>query len=268
MFKSVKEISDSIISDWSNDNTKKSYPFMDDMSNLIDEFRVVAEKITKDKSTNTKKIIFYTLNNIHRMIVEVKNGVIVGQRISLNSLNRSIIENFIILGFILKYGEDSAKVYIANSEVAYQKFIKKVNNNLSNEDIRKIDEVITETKNAHKGIKFGNNYKWTNSFLGKTNKHNTGLNEIAKDLNLSNAYERLSLFHQQTHNSSGLAHFMNIQEHDIHLIYISKIINGVVYMSKILDIVCDESLMEKYNNIHNEVISKYDKLVINTKEGV
>jgi len=262
MIKSIKMISDSIISTWSEEYTKKSYPFMEDISDLIDEFKVVATKVTEDRSTKVKTIIFYTLNNVHRLLVEIRNGVIIGQRISLNSLNRSIVENYIILNFIQKYGEDAADLYIANSEIAFQKLVKKVNNGLSKEEIGKIDEIIIKTKQAHKKVKFNNGYMWANSFLETDRNHKPSIFDIANNLGINDDYDRLSLFHQQSHSSSGLAHLMNITEHDNLLIYTSKIINSVVYMSKTLDCVCDEPILNKYNDIHNKVITKYDELVI------
>lgn len=265
MFKSVTKIINELTTEWSKKHINYSFPFMDDLIDFNIEFEKVAIEVTENQSTKVELITFYTLNNVSRLMFELQLGIIVGQRISFNQYNRSIIENFIILTFILEYGEEAAKVYIANDEIAFQKFVKKVNPDLSDSELQKVNSVIQETRDNYPNISFDNSYKWTNSFIGRRRNQSTSLFEISNKLFLEKEYKRLSLFHQQVHSSSGLAHYMNIKEYDNHIIYVTKILSAVEYSSKVLKLVASDSQLKNFEGIEDRFIAKYEKMQKNFK---
>ena len=261
MFKAVKNLCDRVLTDWNDESIVKIYPFIDDFYNLLEKFEEISKNTYEYSDSKLYSVISNTLNNVHRILTEVLNSVIIGQRISLSSLNRSLIENYIVFSFLVKHGEKAAELFIADSEIVFQKNVKIYNDNLKREDIAKVDAIILETKNEYLDVKFGDGYKWGNSFIERKMDDRTGLEDISKDTDLHKHYQRLKTFHTQTHNSSALSHYLNITQYDSVLIYLSRIMNAIFYGSVILKLVVKEESYDEYYKIYMELAYKYDKVI-------
>lgn len=264
MFKSVEDIISSISSNWNKDNIDKDYSFMDDLNDFRWEFSKVSEEVTKYHKTKVELITLYTLQNVYNILEELITGIVVGQRISINQFNRSIIENFITLSFILKYGEQAAEVSIANGEIAFQLFVKKVNPKMTKLELSNVNKIIKDTREKYDKYNFDITYKWTNAFLGRKIDKKTSLFDLAKNLSLLTDYKRLGLFHQQVHSSSALSHYMNQEEYYNHKVYISKILSAIEYCSKTLKLVAKESQLKSFEKIEDNLILKFEKLLKKT----
>lgn len=163
--------------------------------------------------TNILSVVKYnTIVGVHALLSETLFSILSELRIVLNTLNRSTIENYIVLSFIIKHGEKCADLFNANSEFVYHKTMLEHKGDLSEREFSKHAVAITSLENKFPNAKFSKGYKWANQFLSKKKKYNTGLKDIASNVEIESDYKMLSNFHHQTHSSSAFAQHMNSAE--------------------------------------------------------
>lgn len=245
---------DNIKSAWTEELIKNSYPFIENIFLLQDEFKKICVSATKDKSKYYNTVVEKTLVTVHELMVESLIAGIVGQRIALHTLNRSIIENYIVLSFVLKYGDAAARIFVAHGEVTFQKYKMKSKTDLTDEEKAILEGIIQETRNLYPEIKLGNGYKWANGFLlGHERNSNCSLKDLALDLDLEDDYSDLSLLHERTHSSSAMAHLFNINHRDSYVLNLHLLVMPVKYAATIVKV------LKYYSNFKHSAFFALEK---------
>jgi len=128
---------------------------------------------------------------------------------------------------------------------------------LSEREFSKHAVAITSLENKFPNAKFSKGYKWANQFLSKKKKYNTGLKDIASNVEIESDYKMLSNFHHQTHSSSAFAQHMNSAEFNDYDIYIMKAVMPFNYAYKVCKLAFNESELSDIESSHTAIMKKY-----------
>ncbi len=114
------------------------------------------------------------------------------------SLNRSMIENLIILSFIVKHGEPAAEIFVANGAVEFEKMRKKILeanpdfDSKTQTDRININRTVSKIRDKYSTLKLGKEFMWANSFLNKGRNDRSRLGDIALDVGMTEEYYNLT----------------------------------------------------------------------------
>ena len=262
MSERIKVFLDDLNAIWSSDTTD-FYPYMEDIFVYLEDFSEICVKVISRSKNNLCKVIDGTAKNIHRLAVEILHASIIGQRISMYPLNRSMHENLIVLSFIIKHGEKAAVIFIENSNVEFYKLGKKRDTTLRGLELEKVENAIKRIRNRNSQHKLGSGFEWANLFLGNLRNDRCELKDLAEDSNQQDVYSELSLLHQQTHSASFLAHYFNIDTFNSYNFYSSLIIMMVESLKRCVEILpeLEDSERKTFYLLHNKIKKQHKNVL-------
>jgi|GEM_PF-3581396 len=255
---------DKIRANW-NDDVRKMYPFVSDLFDYHNEFKVLCENVISNQKGKMKDVIANTTINMSSLAEEVLGSLVMGLRISMYSLNRSIAENLIVLSFIIKHGEPAAKIFVANGAVEFEKMRMKILatnpdfDTTTQTDRINIERTVRKIRDTYKTHRLGKEFMWANPFLNKGRNDRCRLEDLAIDVDMTEEYYNLSLLHQQTHSSSALSHYINIDTYDSYSFFASLVMMMVGWLNRCIEELpgLDKKSIKNFETKHDKIYSDY-----------
>jgi len=260
MLKTPKKFIRKLENDWSMSSTEANYTFIDDMDEMVRAIFKAIDKLSINYTQSLSVVKHNTIVGVHALLLETLFSILSELRIVLNPLNRSILENYILLSFIIKYGGECAELFITNSEYVYYKTMLKYKQGLSEQEIMNSNKKIIDLEKKFPDVKFGNQYKWANQYMNKSKGANFGLKELAINAGIESAYNMLSNFHHQTHSSSVFAQHMNTVEFNDYDMYIMKAVMAFNYGYEICRLVFEDDEIKDIKTSYDSIMEKYKSI--------